>query len=212
MHEINHPNILHLHDYLISDHHYYLVMDYCNQGDMQNYMKSRNITRFPEAEALYFLRQIINGFYRLRLKKILHRDFKLTNIFVHNDRLVIGDFGFAKMGVDTAKTMLGSPLTMAPELIFNLGNQTAYNSKADLWSIGIVFYELLFGKPPFEAFSIEQLKQKITKNAGQNLGFPLKVSAELKDLLVRLLTIDPQQRIEWKEVFSHPLFRRKDAR
>jgi len=68
----------------------------------------------------------------------MHRDVKLANMFLKDDVVIIGDFGFAKMGADVTKTRLGTPITMAPELLMN--KDQAYNSKADLWSIGIVFY------------------------------------------------------------------------
>ncbi len=98
MHEINHVNILHLHDFLESKNNYYLVVDYCNQGDFEHYLKDKNVKYLPEKEAVYFLKQIMNGFQELRKKKVLHRDFKLANLFVHDETLVIGDFGFAKSG------------------------------------------------------------------------------------------------------------------
>lgn len=88
--------------------------------------------------------QILNAFKTLVKNKILHRDFKLANILKHDGEIKIADFGFAKLLTkeDYATTMLGSPLNMAPEVLG--GND--YNNKADIWSIGTVFYELLFGK------------------------------------------------------------------
>lgn len=68
----------------------------------------------------------------------MHRDVKLANIFLNDDRVVIGDFGFAKQGVDVTKTKLGTPITMAPELLNSEGG--SYTSKTDLWSIGVCFY------------------------------------------------------------------------
>lgn len=67
----------------------------------------------------------------------MHRDIKLANIFVHQNKIVVGDFGFAKTGQEMAGTALGTPITMAPEMIIG---ETDYSSKADLWSIGVVFY------------------------------------------------------------------------
>lgn len=69
-----------------------------------------------EEEAVYFLKQIMLGFKQLHDYKIMHRDFKLANIFLNDDTVVIGDFGFAKSGYDMAETKLGTPITMAPEL------------------------------------------------------------------------------------------------
>jgi serine/threonine protein kinase len=206
MREITHPNILHLFEFLRSKDNYYLVLQYCNQGDMEHYMKQKGIRYFEEKEAVMLLKQIMNGFTELRKRKILHRDFKLANIFVNNDQLIIGDFGFAKAGVEMATTKLGSPLTMAPELLFNNDDDLNYNSKADIWSIGVVYYQMLFGEPPFFGLSVPELIRNIKKNCENNLKFPMPVSDESKDLLRRMLTIDPKKRIEWSEFFDHPVF------
>lgn len=89
----------------------------------------------------------------------MHRDFKLPNILKHNGIIKIADFGFSKMLGETnyATTMLGSPLNMAPEIL--AGKE--YTNKADIWSIGICFYEMLFGKNPYTAKSIVELLKKI---------------------------------------------------
>lgn len=206
MHDINHPNILHLFEFLKSKENYYLVIQFCNQGDMEQYMKSKGIKNFEEKEAVMLLKQIMNGFAELRSRKILHRDFKLANIFMHNDQIIIGDFGFAKSGVEVTNTKLGSPLTMAPELLFVNDEEATYNSKADLWSIGVVFYQLLFGVPPFFGLSIAELIRSIKQNCGDLLKFPLPVADETKDLLRRMLTKEPRDRIEWSDFFDHPIF------
>ena len=89
----------------------------------------------------------------------MHRDFKLANILKHNGIIKLADFGFAKLlGNDNyTNTMLGSPLNMAPEIL----DGKEYNSKADIWSIGTCFYELLFGRPPFKAGNIIDLIKAI---------------------------------------------------
>lgn len=206
MHDINHPNILHLFEFLKSKENYYLVIQFCNQGDMEQHMRNKGIKFFEEKAAVLLLKQIMNGFAELRSRKILHRDFKLANIFLHNDQVIIGDFGFAKSGVEVTSTKLGSPLTMAPELLFVNDEESTYNSKADLWSIGVVFYQLIFGTPPFFGLSIAELIRSIKQNCGDLLKFPRSVSNETKDLLRRMLTKEPRDRIEWSDFFDHPIF------
>jgi serine/threonine protein kinase len=208
MHEINHPNIMHLYELLTSSKNYYLVIQHCNQSDLETYMREKRIAFFEERDAVLLFQQIMNGFFELRKRKILHRDFKLANIFVHDEILIIGDFGFAKCGQDIGETRLGSPLTMAPELLFSVGDDIQYNSKADLWSIGIVFYQLLFGVPPFWGKNVAELKKNIVENSGSRFKFPKAISAEARDLLIRLLTLDPVKRIEWRDFFNHDLFRK----
>lgn len=119
MNQIKHPNILHLYDYLESKNNYYLVMDYCSDGDFEKYLRANNIKHLDEERAVFFLKQIMNGFKELRNHKVLHRDFKLANLFLHNNTLIIGDFGFAKSGQEMAETKLGTPLTMAFEILSN---------------------------------------------------------------------------------------------
>lgn len=204
MSKLHHPNIMHLFEFMETANNYYLVIQYCNNGDLETYLKKMG--RLSEDEAVYFLMQIMNAFQTLHKNKIMHRDVKLANIFLQDDKIVIGDFGFAKQGVDVTRTKLGTPITMAPELLSSNGN--SYTSKADLWSIGVCFYQILYGKTPFEAKSYEELKEKVKTMSGSNLKFPkdVVVSSECKDLLVRLLQYDATNRIEWKEFFNHPLF------
>ena len=204
MSKLHHPNIMHLYEFMETANNYYLVIQYCNNGDLETYLKKMG--KLSEDEAVYFLMQIMNAFQVLHKNKIMHRDVKLANIFLQDDKVVIGDFGFAKQGVDVTRTKLGTPITMAPELLSSNGN--FYTNKADLWSIGVCFYQILFGKTPFEAKSYDELKEKVKSLSGKNLRFPkdVAVSEECKNLLINLLQYDANQRIEWKDFFNHPLF------
>lgn len=114
----------------------YIILEYCNEGDLDQYLKKRK--KFTEEEALDFLIQILNGFKTLVQNKIMHRDFKLANVMKHNGEVKIGDFGFSKLLGDDeyTNTNLGSPLNMAPEIL--RGKQ--YNQKADIYSVGVTFY------------------------------------------------------------------------
>ena len=205
MKTINHPNILHLHEYLETANNYYLVIDYCNGGDLEEHVKKNS--SLGEEESVYFLMQIMNGFKELHKHKIMHRDFKLANIFLNDDNIIIGDFGFAKSGVDMTSTKLGSPITMAPELL-NAGSVCRYTNKADLWSIGVCFFQMIFGKPPWDAKNMADLQNKVKTLSGNNLIIPSNppTSLHCKSLLKSLLNADPNRRIEWKDFFNHKLF------
>ena len=151
----------------------------------------------------------MNGFKELHKHKIMHRDFKLANIFLNDDKLIIGDFGFAKGGVDMASTKLGSPITMAPELLLNESGKLIYTNKADLWSIGVCFFQMIFGRLPWDVKDMDELQFKVKTQSGSNLIIPTEIcqiSQECKDLLVRLLEQDPKARIEWDDLFNHKLF------
>lgn len=97
---------------------------------------------------------------------------------------------------------------MAPELLLSNSNR-AYSSKADLWSLGVCFYHMLYGVMPFEAKTYEALKNKVRLYSGDNTKFPsnIHVSKQSKDLIISLLQIDPDKRIGWNEFFNHPIFK-----
>lgn len=206
MNKINHSNIMHLYDYFETDNNYYLVINYCNKGDLEGYLKQKKIRYLGEAEALEVLRQIMNGFMELRKYKVMHRDLKLSNIFLHNDKIVIGDFGLAKTGKEMSGTKLGTPLMMAPELI---EGTREYSSKTDLWSIGILFYQLLYGVVPFFGLSLNEVYADIAAKSGDKLEFPdcNPVSMKTQRLLRGLLQMDPDKRIEWKDFFYSEVFK-----
>lgn len=205
MKQVKHPNLLNLHDFLETSSNYYVVVPFCKDGDLEKYLDRNDC--ISEPEAVFFLKQIMSGFLYLHQKKIMHRDFKLANIFLDGKRLVIGDFGFAKAGADVATTKLGTPYNMAPEIIFSTG-KTPYTSKADLWSIGVVYFQMLYGRLPFKAVTMDELKKEIRNKSGDKLNFPsyAQISNESKQLLMELLEFDPISRMSWKKFFNHPLF------
>jgi len=194
-------NIIKLYDMKKTANNFYLILEYCNEGDLGDYLKQKKY--LTEEEAVEFLIQIFNAFKTLIKNNIMHRDFKLANILKHNGNIKIADFGFSKlMGKEgMTGTMLGSPLNMAPEVL----DGAYYNNKADIWSIGTVFYELLFGKPPYVAGNIIDLIKNI-KN--QQLKFPKKInniSPECEDVIRRMLTVNPEERAGWDELWKHKI-------
>ena len=209
MSNIKHPNIMHLYELLETTNNYYLVLDYCRSGDMEGYVKKHK--GLGEDEAVYFIMQIMNGFRELHKHKIMHRDFKLANIFLNDDTVVIGDFGFAKSGNEMAATKLGSPITMAPEILLNKSAKLSYTNKADLWSIGVCFFEMIFGAEPWpNVKSVDDLCLKVQAYSGKNLVFPastrFKIGADCQELLINLIEIDPNRRISWNDFYNHKVF------
>lgn len=195
------PNIMKLYDMKKTANNFYLITEYCNEGDLGDYLKQKKY--LTEDEAVEYFLQIMNGFKTLVKNNIMHRDFKLANILKHNGTVKIADFGFSKLlgkeGI--TGTMLGSPLNMAPEVL----DGAMYNNKADIWSIGTVFYELLFGRPPFLASNMIELMKNIKQ---KKLDIPKKInniSPEAEDALRKMLTVDPHNRIDWDELFKHPI-------
>jgi serine/threonine protein kinase len=105
---------------------------------------------------LHYFNELLNAFRMLVKNNIMHRDIKPSNILLNNGIIKLADFGFCKPmkdGKDLAQTMLGSPIYMAPEIL----KGEIYTMKADIWSLGVVLYEMLYGFCPFEERSIARL-------------------------------------------------------
>ena len=135
--------------------------------------------------------------------KIIHRDLKPQNILVTNlGDIKISDFGFARYFDNdmVIQTICGSPLYMAPEIMKN----KKYDLKSDLWSVGIILFEMLVGHAPFKAKNIFDLMKQIEKN-DVKIPRDTKISDDCKDLLLKLLQKDPEKRITWPQFFTHPL-------
>jgi serine/threonine protein kinase len=112
--------------------------------------------KLSEPAAMLIFKQLLSAFEVLNKYNILHRDMKPDNIFFHNGVIKLGDFGFCKnlnSADEMTKTMLGSPIYMAPEVL----KGEIYSNKADIWSLGVVLYEMIFGQCPFQSNSIAKL-------------------------------------------------------
>jgi len=204
MKKISHPNILKCFESFEDQNCHYLVLQYCNGGDLNEYLLKHK--KLNETEAIYFLKQIMNGFAELLKHKIMHRDFKPDNVYLHNDKLIIGDFGFAKSGADLTTTLVGTPITTAPEIQSSSG-QEKYTNKIDIWSIGCTVYKMIFGQFPWDPKSKAQLRLMTDQYHGEALPFPdhTQVSDGMVKLLKRMIQKDPDQRIGWSELFNYPL-------
>ena len=134
----------------------------------------------------------------------MHRDLKPANILLHNDMIKLADFGFCRFldsDKDMATTMVGSPIYMAPEVIMGQN----YNHMAEIWSLGCVIFELIFGQCPFEEKSIAKLIGRI-KNS--DIDFPKNVISDtLENLLKSMLVKDVEKRMSWEQLFSHDLLK-----
>ncbi|XP_078447014.1 protein kinase superfamily protein isoform X2 [Wolffia australiana] len=201
---IDHPNIIALYDIIEHPKTIYIVLEFCRGGDLSLYIQRHG--RVPEATAKYFMRQLAEGLQVLQKHNLIHRDLKPQNLLLSsNDEdatLKIADFGFARplQPRGLAETLCGSPLYMAPEIM----QLQKYDAKADLWSIGVILFQLVTGKTPFNGNSQIELLQNIVKST--DLHFPRDssdLSADCMDLCRKLLRRNPVERLTFEEFFNH---------
>ena len=201
--------IVQLIDFDWNESHIYLIFEFCSGGELAQLIRKNS--RFPEPVVRHFLQQMATALKVLRSHSVAHMDLKPQNILIAskiptncwtNIVLKIADFGFAQYlrNEDFGTTLRGSPLYMAPEIL--VGNK--YDASVDLWSIGVILFECLFGSPPFSSETIEELIEKITSSERITIPKTIEISDKCKDLLERLLRRDPQNRISFEEFFAHP--------
>ncbi|XP_060787249.1 serine/threonine-protein kinase ULK1a isoform X2 [Neoarius graeffei] len=208
--ELKHENIVGLLDFQEISGCIYLVMEYCNGGDLAEYLHSKGSLR--EDTIRSFLQQIASAMSVLRSKGIIHRDLKPQNILLsysagrrvtpNNICIKLADFGFARylQGNTMAATLCGSPMYMAPEVIMSQN----YDAKADLWSVGTIVFQCLTGKAPFQASSPQELRMFYERNRKLNPNIPRETSSHLRHLLHGLLQRNHRDRMDFNEFFHHP--------
>eukprot|EP01103_Thecamoeba_quadrilineata_P017144 TRINITY_DN5965_c0_g1_i1.p1 TRINITY_DN5965_c0_g1~~TRINITY_DN5965_c0_g1_i1.p1 ORF type:complete len:670 (-),score=180.17 TRINITY_DN5965_c0_g1_i1:85-2094(-) len=203
MRTLSHTNIAALiHDYSDLDS-LYLVMELCSEGTLEDYLKgNKNI---PEVQVKNFVQQTARALQYLRQKGIIHRDLKPANILITKDAngalvLKLTDFTFARVleENDLAQTRCGTPLYMAPEIAL----ASNYTDKSDLWSVGVITYELFVGQRPFSGSSLQELFVNV-KNKPVVIPQHLHPSHDLSTLVGSLLKTDPNDRLSWNEFFAH---------
>ncbi|KAJ3099174.1 hypothetical protein HDU97_003369 [Phlyctochytrium planicorne] len=201
---IQHPNIMQLYDVYETEKELFLILEHVEGGELFDYLVKRG--RLHEEEALQFFQQIIFGVDYCHKHLICHRDLKPENLLLDKDRNVkIADFGMASLQVTgkMLETSCGSPHYASPEIIKGIKYD---GPSADLWSCGVILYALLTGNLPFDDENIRRLLLKVKQG---NYQIPDHVSAPAKDLIRRMLVVDPVTRITIAQVMEHPWFTSK---
>ena len=229
---LKHPNIVKFEDVKKTKKHFYIVMEYCNGGELSKALEKyqeKYGKPFSQEIVQHLMRQIIDAFKYIHSYKIIHRDIKLDNILLNFETeedkenlnmmkatAKIIDFGFAcrisKTGLQYST--LGSPINMDPIILKKLNTpgrkarQLGYDQKADIWSLGTICYELLIGKPAFDAEDMDDLVSKI-ENGTYNV--PTNLSKEVISFLNAMLQYDSHQRLNSLELSRH-VFLTKDVK
>ncbi|KAG9158083.1 hypothetical protein Leryth_000237, partial [Lithospermum erythrorhizon] len=158
----------------------------------------------PEEQVQAIAKQLVRALHYLHSNRIIHRDMKPQNILIGAGSVVkLCDFGFARaMSANTVvlRSIKGTPLYMAPELV----REQPYNHTADLWSLGVILYELFVGQPPFYTNSVYSLIRHIIKDP---VKYPDNMSTNFRSFLRGLLNKVPHDRLSWPSLLEHPFVR-----
>ena len=193
-------SIVQMHDFFDDLLNYYLVLDLCEGGELYDYLIVND--KVSERTAATIFKQIVTAIKYSHDHNIAHRDIKLQNILITQFPLVkVCDFGlcgFMKNDNELFSSFCGSTQYLAPEC---LKREDYDGKKSDIWSMGIVLYTMLVGKPPWEGTSLPLLLKKMLT---EKIEFPPTISKECKNLLSIMLATNPLQRATMDEIVNHP--------
>eukprot|EP00930_Biecheleria_cincta_P071170 TRINITY_DN58696_c0_g1_i1.p1 TRINITY_DN58696_c0_g1~~TRINITY_DN58696_c0_g1_i1.p1 ORF type:complete len:502 (-),score=139.47 TRINITY_DN58696_c0_g1_i1:46-1551(-) len=192
--KMQHPNIIQFQEiFMTRKGKLCIVMEYADGGDLSSALKSQAGKLVPEAQVFEWFVQVCFSLHYVHQRKVLHRDLKGQNIFLMaSGQTKLGDFGIARVleaTKDCAKSMVGTPYYLSPEII----QEKPYAFKSDVWSLGVVLYEMVSLKHPFEAESLVYLAQKILKDTVPDPDAEM-YSANLSALIRRMLSKDDSRR------------------
>jgi aurora kinase len=203
MYILNNPHCLRLKNHFEDDNNFYLVMPLASKGQLYRVLKK--FRKFDERTAAQILRETISALQYLHSFKppIIHRDIKPENLLLNEGgRVLLADYGWSNFNVegDVRKTFCGTPEYIAPEMLMKKGHDT----RVDIWSIGILMFELLSGYSPFVAKSNQELYQNIRK---LKIQWPKDMPPLAKNLISKILKLNPLDRPSFDEILNHQWFK-----
>lgn len=196
---MHHPNIVSLHEVILSDGHYYMIYDYVKGSPLLDFIVNHG--RLKEKYARRFFRQLVSCIEYIHSHSIVHRDLKIENVLIDKQGILhLIDFGLANVYAPDSllATFCGSLYFAAPEL---LSAKRYIGPEVDIWSLGVILFVLVCGKVPFDDSDLSKLHKKIKKG---KITYPSYLSAPCLDLLSRILVVDPTQRITLQQLKQHP--------
>ena len=203
MYILNNPHCLRLKNHFEDDNNFYLVMPLASKGQLYRVLKK--FRKFDERTAAQILRETISALQYLHSFKppIIHRDIKPENLLLNEGgRVLLADYGWSNFNMegDVRKTFCGTPEYIAPEMLMKKGHDT----RVDIWSIGILMFELLSGYSPFVAKTNQELYQNIRR---LKIQWPKDMPPLAKNLISKILRLNPIDRPSFDEILNHQWFK-----
>ncbi|GBG32840.1 Protein kinase, putative [Hondaea fermentalgiana] len=195
--QLRHKHILRLFTFFHDCKRIFLVLQFASRGELYKELKLKK--RFPEPRAATYIRDLADALRYCHGKNVIHRDLKPENILLsHNGTVLISDFGWSVHSKTRRETLCGTIDYLAPEAVM----RRKHDARVDVWSLGVLAYELLVGSPPFEEESETLTYQRIKR---VDLRFPSHgISDDAKDFIRALLRKNPDHRMQLKDVPTHP--------
>lgn len=199
---LSHSNIVRFEHVFEDQKNVYILLEMCTNHTLNELIKRRK--RISEFETQYYIYQIVIALKYLQQNKVIHRDLKLGNLFLNEKlKIKLGDFGLAaKLKNDSEKrhTVCGTPNYLAPEI---LSNRVGHGYKVDIWSLGVVLYTMIAGRPPFETKEVKLTYEKIRKGI---YSFPknVEISDNVKKLISKIFVLDPKKRPTLDDILEDP--------
>jgi serine/threonine protein kinase len=158
---LEHPNIVGFQDCFEDESNVYMTLELCPCGSLMDMLRRRR--RFTEPEARFFLVQLIGACYYMHTHQVIHRDLKLGNLLLDSSmNIKVGDFGLAALiesPGERKKTICGTSNYIAPEVLFDTAN--GHSFEVDTWSIGVILYTLVVGRPPFQTQDVKEIYEYV---------------------------------------------------
>jgi len=194
---LRHPNVLRLFGYFHDKERIFLILEFAGKGEIFKELSS--VHRYDEKTAATYIRDVASALEYCHSKHVIHRDIKPENLLIDiNGRIKIGDFGWAVHSpANRRQTLCGTLDYLPPEMI----DGHTHDHNVDIWALGVLCYEFLTGRPPFESSNHKETYKKITN---LEIKFPSYVQDGARDLIRKLLVKDPKKRLHLSQVSEHP--------
>ena len=206
---IHHQNIVRLLNVKENDKSIYLIMEYANTGSLFKYIRDKQC--LSEEESFKFFSQIINAIYFLHKNDFIHRDIKPENILIFDNKVCkLCDFGCCvELNGKQRSTYCGTTEYMSPEIV----NKMEYSKEIDIWSLGILLYEMIHGYSPFNPNNeYYNTKEVIDKIKIHDLHFDINISKECKDLICHLLDKNAKNRYKIEDIFNSDFIKKYEKK